>query len=132
MFIDIRIRTMYLSKLQYKYSGGLGGFLGGFGEEDLLCANIGANLPLFCMWVTTTAWLMSGVGPAWDPNTQTPGTEVEHTNLTTMPQAWPIFLKLITQTHLCLCIYIHTHKYILISTHNKFIIWSTAICSTFY
>ena len=35
-----------------------------FGEEDCCWAKICASLPLFCMWVTTTAWPpTSGVGP---------------------------------------------------------------------
>ena len=34
-----------------------------FAEEESPQANICTNLPLFCMSVTATAWLMSGVGP---------------------------------------------------------------------
>ena len=37
------------------------------GEEDCLRANVCANVPLFCMWVTATARLTSDVGPP-DPN----------------------------------------------------------------
>ena len=60
-----------------------------FGEEDLPWANICANLPLFCLWVTSTAWLTSGVDLTRDLNPQTRATKVEHTELkTTMPQGW--------------------------------------------
>ena len=36
-----------------------------------------ANLPLFCMWNASTAWLMSGVGPHPGSKPQTQAAKVE-------------------------------------------------------
>ena len=59
-------------------------------EEDLPWANICANLPLVCMWVAATAWLMSGVGP--HPGTEPGLPKWSVPNLTTRPWGWPPFL----------------------------------------
>ena len=53
-------------------------------EEDWPWANICANLPLFCMWDTATAWLDDDGSKSVNPRPPT-----EHANLTTMPQGWP-------------------------------------------
>ena len=64
-------------------------FLFIFAEENLPWADICASLPLFCMWVAATAWLLtSGVGPClgtkpWLPKWSAP-------NLTTRPWGWPL------------------------------------------
>ena len=42
-------------------------------EEDSPWANICATLALFCMWVATTAWLVSGVGPCLGSEPMDPG-----------------------------------------------------------
>ena len=60
-----------------------------FAEEDLPQANICASLPLFCMWVNTTAWpLTSGVGPC--PGTKPRLLKKSAPNLTSRPQGWPL------------------------------------------
>ena len=58
-----------------------------FAEEDLPWANICANLAVFCMRVTTTAWLLiSGIGlrPGTKPRPLKRGVP----NLTTRPWGW--------------------------------------------
>ena len=71
-----------------------------FGEEDCRWANIYANLPLFCMWGATRAWLDEWCRSI--PGIQTPerwATKAECLNLTTEPLGWPqavIFLNLET------------------------------------
>ena len=65
-----------------------------FCEEDWPWANIGANLPVFCMWDATRAWrnewrigLLSAPG-IW--TCELWATEAEHMNLTTTtPLGWP-------------------------------------------
>ena len=60
-----------------------------FAEKDSPWANICASLPLFCMWVTATAWLpMSGVGPG--PGTKSGPPKQSVPNLTTRPQGQPL------------------------------------------
>ena len=52
-------------------------------------ANTCANLLLFCMWDTTTAWLDKrcvGLCLGTEPQVA----EEEHTNLTTTPPGWPL------------------------------------------
>ena len=59
-----------------------------FAEEDSPWANICANLPLFCIWVATTAWPpTSGVG--LHPGTEPGLLKQSVPNLTTRPQGWP-------------------------------------------
>ena len=68
-------------------------------EEDYHRANICANLPLFCMWVTTTAWpLVSSVGPC--PATEPWPLKWSAPNLTTRSQGWPLYLSLLIQATL--------------------------------
>ena len=58
-----------------------------FPEEDSPWANICANLPLFCMWVTTTAWMLTnGVG-LW-PGTEPRPLKWSTPNSTTTPWGW--------------------------------------------
>ena len=67
-----------------------GGNVNFFREEDWPWANICANLPLFCTWDTSTAWLDEQRSVhAQDPNLQTPAAKVEHKNLTTTPPGQP-------------------------------------------
>ena len=62
-----------------------------FGEEDCPRANICANLPLFCMWDSATAWLdeqcvsMTKI-QIYEPQ----AAKVEHANLSTTPLDWPL------------------------------------------
>ena len=57
-------------------------------EEDSPWVNICANLPLFCMWVTATAWLpTTGVGPCLGTKPRPPKCNVP--NLTTRHGACP-------------------------------------------
>ena len=49
-------------------------------EEDSPWTNICANLPLFCMWDASTAWLMSGVGPLPGSEPVNPGRSAEWAN----------------------------------------------------
>ena len=61
-----------------------------FGEEDSPWANICANLPLFCMWVTATAWLDECCRSAPRIWTCKPRSLEDNVlDLTTMPQDWP-------------------------------------------
>ena len=63
-----------------------------FGEEDWPSANICGNLPLFCMWDTTTVWPNEqciGLCPGSEPMNPR-ATEVKQANLTTTPLGWPL------------------------------------------
>ena len=60
-----------------------------FSEEDSPWANICANLPLFCKWVTATAWLLSGVG-LLHLGTEPGPLKWTVPNLTTRSQGWPL------------------------------------------
>ena len=75
---DVKVRRCFLFCL----------FACFFAEEDSPWANICVSLPLFCMWITATLWLTSGVGlhqGFWLANT---GAEGERGNLTTTPWGW--------------------------------------------
>ena len=50
------------------------------------------------MWVATAACLMSGVGPAQDPNLQTQPLKQSTLNSTTTPQGWLPFVVLLILT----------------------------------
>ena len=68
-----------------------------FAGEDCSWANTRAHLPLFCMWVATTAWLpMSGIGPR--PGTEPGPLKQSVLNLTTRPPGWPQLLLLDRQS----------------------------------
>ena len=57
-------------------------------EEDSPWANICANLPLLCMWVATTAWLLTGgVGQCSGTEPRLPKQSMP--NLTCMPHSQP-------------------------------------------
>ena len=56
----------------------------------------GANFPLFCMWVATTGWLMSGIGPHMGSGTINPRQLKQSTpNPTTRPWGQPLYYFLI-------------------------------------
>ena len=59
-------------------------------EEDWPCANICANPPLFCTWVTITAWLDEWCRSApWIWTCELWAAEVEYVNISTSPLGQP-------------------------------------------
>ena len=81
--LDKRIMEIYLyyqfpltisCKVFSNFPVGFSFFFSFFGEEDCPWANIYANLPLFCMWNATTAWLDEHcVGPRLGSELVSPG-----------------------------------------------------------